>query len=165
MDGWFNLDVYRKVYLKSGAVSQRVGAPTYYLTNLSLTLHENEEILVQGGEHTSLVLPPSDPPLEVYQYFLKVAWKWRNFGAEGWGGVPPSPLLSTLSPRSATGSTPYGWNVTSKDIEAFISGGFYLYNTLPAHGKYIIHNIHQALWPWWTITKCCMESNVQTICQ
>ena len=47
------------------------GAPTYYLPNFSWKLHENEEILGEGG---ASLAPPLDPPLCVaswneYQYF------------------------------------------------------------------------------------------------
>ena len=49
-------------FSEEGALTPKgVGAPTYYLANFSRKLHENEEILGQGGR-ASLV-PPLDPPL------------------------------------------------------------------------------------------------------
>ena len=44
----------------------RAGVPTYYLTNFSRKLHENEEILAQfAGARDSPSPPPSppDPPM------------------------------------------------------------------------------------------------------
>ena len=40
---------------RGGGANPKGGAPTYYLANFSRKLHENEEILGQGGR-------PSRPP-------------------------------------------------------------------------------------------------------
>ena len=45
-----------------GAPTPEGGAPTYYLTNFSQKLHENEENLTQRGGRASL-RPPLDPPM------------------------------------------------------------------------------------------------------
>ena len=36
-------------FSRGGGANPERGAPTYYLTNFSLTLHENKEILAQRG--------------------------------------------------------------------------------------------------------------------
>ena len=48
-----------------GAPTPEGGAPTYYLTNFSQKLHENEENLTQRGGRASL-RPPLDPPMPTF---------------------------------------------------------------------------------------------------
>ena len=38
---------------EEGALSPKIGSPTYYLANFSQKLHENEEILGRGGARPS----------------------------------------------------------------------------------------------------------------
>ena len=47
---------------RGGGANPKGGAPTYYLTNISQKLHENEEILGQRGGARPL-RPPLDPRL------------------------------------------------------------------------------------------------------
>ena len=48
---------------RRGGANPREGAPTYYLTNFSQKLHENEENFTQRGGRASL-RPPLDPPMQ-----------------------------------------------------------------------------------------------------
>ena len=47
---------------RRGGANPRGGAPTYYLTNFSQKLHENEENLTQRGGARPCA-PPLDPPM------------------------------------------------------------------------------------------------------
>ena len=65
MDQW-SCDLCRQIgaliyFVSSSAYSSEWGAPTYYLSNFSRELHENEEILDQRGVH--IPRAPLDPPL------------------------------------------------------------------------------------------------------
>ena len=51
-----------------GAPTPERGAPTYYLTNFSQKLHENEENLTPEGGARVPAPPPLDPPM--YMMFL-----------------------------------------------------------------------------------------------
>ena len=72
---------------------QRGGAPTYYLTNFSRKLHENEEIFVQRWGRASLA-PPLDPPLISDGKTATVALRTWSWSARYWPMI--FPLMATV---------------------------------------------------------------------